>query len=99
METKSTKSRKSTRSTNPTKSTNSTKFAKYIKSTNSTKYTNTFYLIQTYINDRNSDGDPEPPVATNSSKFEKKQLNIKEHILIMALALRARFSVYILATF
>ena len=52
---------RSTKSTNPT------------KSTNFKKHTNPFYLIQTYINDKNSDGEPEPPVATNSSKFEEKQ--------------------------
>ena len=52
---------KSTKSKNPT------------KSTNSKKHTNPFYLIQTYINDKNSDGEPEPPVATSFSKFEEKQ--------------------------
>ena len=40
------------------------------------KYTNPVYLIQTYINEKNSDGKPEPPVVTNSSKFEKKQSRV-----------------------
>ena len=34
-------------------------------------------MIQTYSNDKNSDGEPEPPVATNSSKLEKKQFSNK----------------------